>query len=324
MNTKVSSSSRALRLAIAVLTLCLVASGAAFAQSSQDRARQYYQEGKALFGDKQYAAAIEKFKAADKLAPAALLDFNIGLAYDAAGDRSRALTHYKRYLSRDPNASNRAAVEAKINRIEGELRSEAARKAEEDAARAAAAEEAAKAAAAEEAAKAEAARKATRPVPPVTDPPAADPPAADPPAADPPAADPPVAEAAPEEDTGPDPFARTGDPELDNVAAIDVTAIRARRGLASSRGDDRTAAAGTARADGPPPAGDRPPPPVDDKPKSKPVYKQWWFWVIVGVSAVILIDIATTGDENTRANRLLTPMDRDRAAPQGGAVLLRF
>jgi hypothetical protein len=28
------------------------------------------------------------------------------------------------------------------------------------------------------------------------------------------------------------------------------------------------------------------------------VYKEWWFWVVVGVSAIILIDIATTDDQS--------------------------
>lgn len=53
--------------------------------------------------------------------------------------------------------------------------------------------------------------------------------------------------------------------------------------------------------------------PVPAPRKSTPVYKQWWFWVVVGVSAIILIDIAS-GPSN------------DNAATQGdfGATVLRW
>jgi hypothetical protein len=48
----------------------------------------------------------------------------------------------------------------------------------------------------------------------------------------------------------------------------------------------------------PPPAGYPEPPaaPVATAKRSKPLYKQWWFWVFVGVGTLILIDVASSGD----------------------------
>jgi tetratricopeptide (TPR) repeat protein len=45
-----------------------------------------------------------------------------------------------------------------------------------------------------------------------------------------------------------------------------------------------------------------PPAPAPTAKKSKPVYKQWWFWVFVGVGTLILIDVASSGgDDNPPA-----------------------
>jgi hypothetical protein len=144
--------------------------------------------------------------------------------------------------------------------------------------------------------------------------PAAGPP---PPAAEaaPPAAEaaPPAAEAAP-----------TGDPDLDRVARIDVGKVRSQR-----EGDGGGAAA-------PPPPGDErgapaaaAPPPADEGVKSerKPIYKQWWFWVVAGVSAIILVDIAISSSDDgddTRGLMLPAPGGARDMGNQGGATIFRF
>jgi hypothetical protein len=56
---------------------------------------------------------------------------------------------------------------------------------------------------------------------------------------------------------------------------------------------------------------------ADSQPKSKPLYKQWWFWLVVGVSAFIVIDIATSdshSDNNVRG----------APAPATGATIFTF
>lgn len=263
-------------------------------------ARSHYQKGQALFAEGDFQAAVYEFEAAERLAPSPLNDFNIALAYEKMGNKVSALRYYKSYLAKMPGARNRGDVESRISRLEGELRADAAK------AEARRADEAAAARRAEEARKAAEAAEPAQPAPGASEPPEAgvvpggaveggilgsD------------GSTPPVAEApapAPE----PRRPASTGDPELDRVAAIDVGAVRDQRqqALGSSHasfgGDGSRAGSGSA-----------PPPPVPGDPgqdapekESKPAYKQWWFWVVVGVSAVILIDIMST-DSDSAATR---------------------
>jgi hypothetical protein len=44
-----------------------------------------------------------------------------------------------------------------------------------------------------------------------------------------------------------------------------------------------------------------PAPVAQTTPRSKPVYKQWWFWVFVGVGTLILIDVASSGGDDNGA-----------------------
>jgi len=57
------------------------------------------------------------------------------------------------------------------------------------------------------------------------------------------------------------------------------------------------------------------PAPIDSKPakKARPLYKEWWFWAVVGVSAIIVIDMV--GDSSSSSAQ---------SGVTNGAVLLRF
>ena len=122
--------------------------------------------------------------------------------------------------------------------------------------------------------------------------------------------------------TPPESVAPTGDPDLDRAARIDIGRLRAERRTAAApkSGPPRTAAA-PARAPAPATAPDR-----GERKKDKPIYKQWWFWVVAGVSAIIIINIATSKSDSSDGRALMTPFgDAQRGAPDpGGAVLLRF
>ncbi len=281
-------------VAAALLALPMVAHA-----DNRQQARAHFVKGQELFSSGSYRQAISEFAAADGLAPSPVLEFNIALCHDRLGERDEAIRRYNEYLRRVPNASNKQAVEAKINRLEGEARVERAKAAE--ASKAEQARRAEDASKAEEARKAEAAKSADV----IQDPGLGEGPAPRPVA--PPAV--PVNVPRP-----------TGDPELDRVNAINIGAIRDQR-----------------RATSPPAGASEQPPPgpaanaaganmaVNDsgKKKSKPVYKQWWFWVVVGVSAIILIDIATSGSDDDVSRALLT--DPSLSYGTGGApVLLRF
>ncbi|HWN69777.1 MAG TPA: tetratricopeptide repeat protein, partial [Haliangium sp.] len=71
-------------------------------------ARLQFQTGKQLFDAGDFRGAIRAFETANKLAPAPLLLFNIGLAYERLGEAAPALQYFKAYLEQMPNASNRS------------------------------------------------------------------------------------------------------------------------------------------------------------------------------------------------------------------------
>ena len=271
---------------LATLTLLLglfglVVAAPAWAQKDpRAEAKAQYQQGRTLFDQGEYEKAIDAFRAADQLAPSGVNDFNIALAYEQLGRPADAIRHYRSYLARVPDASNKAAVEASIARLEAQLEAEAKQPVE----------------------------------PPPDDP-------AEPPSADPRAGA--TGELPPPADGAPAP---TGDPELDRAAAIDINAIRDRQAIAPIQ-------PGTAGA--PPPLPGAAPPvapgPAEPPPKAKPVYKKWWFWVIVGVAAIVLINVAVDDSSDSQPTRVegdvqgrLRDMPMPVAAPAGGATLLTF
>lgn len=89
-------------------------------------ARQHYQKGKQLFDSSDYRGAMAEFATADKLAPSALLEFNIALCHERLGEKAEAVRRYRLYLDRVPNAPNRAQVEDKIKALESEMKAESA------------------------------------------------------------------------------------------------------------------------------------------------------------------------------------------------------
>ncbi len=217
-------------------------------------ARQRYQAGKQLFDSGDYQGAIREFEAANRLAPAPTLHFNIGLAHERLGQREQALTHFRSYLQKQPNASNRELVEIKISRLESELGITSA------------------------------APTPTPPPPPAatTAPPPPTSAAVPPNPAVSPAPTPNTSAATtttpPAPDgTTPPPMAATGDPMLDRVASINVASVRDQRAplMADMSGSSQAVEAEAA--------------------PSEPAYKSIWFWIVVGVSSLILLDVAFGG-----------------------------
>ena len=65
------------------------------------------------------------------------------------------------------------------------------------------------------------------------------------------------------------------------------------------------------------------------KEASTPVYKKWWFWVIVGVSAYVVYSFASDDGDSAqtgREGRQVVPFDRNVPTPtsSGGLILLSF
>ncbi len=316
----------------------------ASAQDSLAEARSHYQKGTSLFSSGEYKGAIAEYAAADKLAPSALLEFNIALCYDRMGDRAEALRRYRVYLREMPSAKNRGSVEAKVKRLEGEIRQaqEAERKRRAEAAAVAAAAQPALAPAPAPAPvnPEDIVIPRTPPTAPATVPPATPTVATTPATATPaipssapaavytPGAAP--APAGPAEASAPRTAVyESNDPDLARVAAIDVAAIRGLR-AATGAGASRTDAEATASSGSfggntngqPQPLA---PAPADKKAK-KPVYKQWWFWAIAVVGTVIVVDMlgddAQPGDQPNR-RMFGTPLMQS-GSPATGPLEWRF
>jgi hypothetical protein len=127
----------------------------------------------------------------------------------------------------------------------------------------------------------------------------------------------------------------TGDQQLDRVSSINIDEIRDQRmgggapdgrggpGGAANAGPAQPGQPGQAAPPAPNPAMNGQPLAGNDEPiKETPVYKKWWFWVVVGVSAVVVYEVASTPNTSSNTGRAVPPTGRP---PQpGGLTLLRW
>jgi len=120
----------------------------------------------------------------------------------------------------------------------------------------------------------------------------------------------------------------TGDGELDRAARIDIGRLRSERRAGPPNRGARSATTPTPGATLP--RAPSAPPPRDkggERREAKPIYKEWWFWVVTGVAAAIVVYIATSDSDSSDDNRarLLPSGDGPRSLGEAsGAVLLRF
>ena len=307
------------------------------AADARSDARVHYQQGVKLYGSGDYRGAIKEFSAAQSLMPADLNNYNLALCYDKLGEPEPAIQYYREFLNKQPNADKRAEIEASIARLEAAQKSIAAKRAEEarvaDEARKA--EEAKKA---EEARKAEDARRAEEAKRgPVNDPNAVGGIGAG------------VTVAAGVGSTGTPGTGQavsTGDAQLDRANSIDINSVRDQRvgsggsGMPDTRGGPAMGAQGQVAAQGPvgapnqasapgpqgpqpqgaPLTSDQLPPPK----KPTPVYKKWWFWAVVAVSAYVVYSIATEGSSSPNRARMFDGPATPAGAANDGMTLLRF
>jgi hypothetical protein len=335
-----------LRYLVLGLVLALASTAPAFADDRQE-ARVHYQAGVKAYNAADYKTAIREFSQAQQLAPADLNNYNLALCYDKLGDAEPAIQYYRAYLDKVPGTDKRGEIDASIKRLESAAKSAAAKRAEEERkaeearkvaeAKRLESEAAAKKAAEEEARlKAEEdARNAARNRPDVGEP---------------------VGPRPGVGSTGTPSSGVTprGDAQLDRVQQIDINQIRDRgRRAPAPTGPDRAAdprrapdenvgaganasvgldaggneRAGTEVGNPSPDRGSQvtgtEPTPADDKPKATPVYKKWWFWVVVGVSAYVVYSIAADDSKQSQA-RMFENIGPAAPRPAGGLTLMRF
>jgi hypothetical protein len=329
----------ALRVLVLLFMALLATTAAprAFADARSD-AKAHYQAGMKAYNAADYRTAIQEFSSAQQIAPADLMNYNIALCYDKLGEAEPAIQFYKAYLAKVPSASNRSEIEASVSRLEAALKSAAQKRADEqraadEARKAEEARKANEAMKADEARRAEEARRAAVE------------------AARKKAPDTSVG------NTGTDPSSQvptgvgstgtpgtaqavsTGDAQLDRAAAINIDEIRTQRqgmgtgGATGAQGmggqnmgqpgvGGQPAVGAQANAGAPQGNSGAPDPAPSDQPAPKkptPVYKKWWFWVVVGISAIVVYQIATEGSNsngNVRGREVLPPSS-PRTAPDG-------
>ena len=79
-----------------------------------DKAEVEYQAG-------HFQAAIDLLLEAQRIAPDAVLDYNLARAYEGIGNLEAAIASYKAYLVADAQSKDRGAVEARIKTLEAQL-----------------------------------------------------------------------------------------------------------------------------------------------------------------------------------------------------------
>jgi hypothetical protein len=84
-------------------------------------AREHYDKGITHYNLGEFDKAIEEFKQAYAISGAPGLLFNVAQAYRLVGDYKQALYFYRTYLRLQPNAGNKADVEARIVEMEKAL-----------------------------------------------------------------------------------------------------------------------------------------------------------------------------------------------------------
>jgi tetratricopeptide (TPR) repeat protein len=106
-----------------VLLLPLFFLGATGASAQELGAKQHFEAGQKHFDAGRFAEAAESYAAAYAAAPSkhALL-YNIGLAYDKAGEDEKALAFYQDYLQREPQGAAAAEVQASIERLNEKIK----------------------------------------------------------------------------------------------------------------------------------------------------------------------------------------------------------
>ena len=104
-------------IALATVVVMFLAGGRALADDGK-LARQHFEDGSRLYDLGKFRDAAREYEEAYKYKPDPALLFNIGQAYRAAGDSEAALTAYKSYLRKVPEAPNRHEVETHIERLQ--------------------------------------------------------------------------------------------------------------------------------------------------------------------------------------------------------------
>jgi len=86
--------------------------------ANRSRASEEFEEGQRLYDRADYRGAIEHFQCSYRLAPHHATLFNIGESAERAGDIDLALSAFRQYLERYPEADGRSNVQQRVGNLE--------------------------------------------------------------------------------------------------------------------------------------------------------------------------------------------------------------
>jgi hypothetical protein len=104
-------------LATSLLTLLLLPA-AAYAQDFEAAAK-HFASAQEEFGKKHYKMAATEFQAAYEITKDPILLYNVGEAWQKAGDGKKAVGSYRAYLKAQPAAPDKVEVQKRVKLIEG-------------------------------------------------------------------------------------------------------------------------------------------------------------------------------------------------------------
>jgi tetratricopeptide (TPR) repeat protein len=99
---------------------CLLFANTVAAETPRELAKRHYDAGRRHFDVQEYAPALEDFKAAYEVQDYPDFLFNIAQCQRLLGQRDKAIVSYETYLSRAPEAENRAEIESLIAELKAQ------------------------------------------------------------------------------------------------------------------------------------------------------------------------------------------------------------
>src|SRR5262245_8266577 len=112
---------RATALLVIVAALLVTVGAWGEPSSNRERALELFKESKSRYESGDFVGAVDLLKKAYDLEPSPVLMFNLGRAYESAGDIAHAIESYRRYLEIDPRAKDRGAITQRIETLERQL-----------------------------------------------------------------------------------------------------------------------------------------------------------------------------------------------------------
>jgi tetratricopeptide (TPR) repeat protein len=106
-----------MRGVVGVLVLVLSTGIARADEDSQALARAHFITGKSYFAQDRYADALKEFEEAYRLSKRPGFLYNIGVCHEHLGHINEAIDAFERYLVESPEASERAEVKQRIDRL---------------------------------------------------------------------------------------------------------------------------------------------------------------------------------------------------------------